>query len=163
MWHDKVAGKSHAGEGKRDMWHDKVAGKSHAGEGKRGIRHDKVAGKSHAGEGKRGMLHDKIAGKSHAGEGKRDMWHDWCGDKHPGRRKKQVLQRCKETPPRLRRVGRTLPAIELLTGVNKTGSYRRKGKERTPEEGKSKKFRGELSSQREEKHPGRRKRQEVQR
>ena len=62
--------------------------------------------------------------------------------KHPGRRKRQVVPRCKETPPQLRCVGRTLPAIELLTGVNKTGSCGRKGKESTPEEGKSKSFRG---------------------
>lgn len=34
MWHDKIAEKSHAGEGKRGLWHDKIAEKSHAVEGK---------------------------------------------------------------------------------------------------------------------------------
>ena len=72
-----------------------------------------------------------------------------------------MVPRCKETPPQLRCVGRTLPAIELLTGVNKTGSCGRRGKESTPEERKFKWFRGELRSQREGKHPGRRKRQVV--
>ena len=40
MWHDGIAGRSHAGEEKRGVWHDRVAGKGHAGEEKRGVWHD---------------------------------------------------------------------------------------------------------------------------
>ena len=76
------------------MWHDRVAGRSHAGEEKRGVWHDMVAGKGYAGEEKMGMWHDRVAGKGHAGEEKRDVWHDSCRLATPETGKKARVPGC---------------------------------------------------------------------
>ena len=80
------------------MLHDKIAGKSHAGEGKRGVWHDKVAGKSHAGEEKSDMWHDKVAGKSHAGEGKEICGMTGAGTSTPEEGKSKCFRGARKRP-----------------------------------------------------------------
>ena len=80
MWHDKSAGLGHAGEGKM------VCGMTGWGEAPR--KKEKASGSEVQGNAPTATLCRQLRSQR---EGK-----------HPGRRKKQVVPRCKEAPLRIR-------------------------------------------------------------
>ena len=132
------------------MWHDGIAGRSHAGEEKRGVWHDRVAGKGHAGEEKRGVWHDSCrlvtpeTGKKQEFRGAEPPGREVS---HPGNREKARVPGCGAAtkgskPPRKQ-------------GKSKSSGVRSRpeGKQATPETGKKQEFRGAEPPGREASHP----------